>query len=332
MVYMMNNINYDNRAKELFNTAILAGELLAKYGAETYRVEETMIRILSLASNGRGEAMATLTGFSVSFNNTKYGYINAVRRISDRRQRFDKIILVNEISRKLCNGEIALSEAHKKLEEINKEKDKIKEIKKNIGLTFQYPENQLFEETIFKEISFGPKNLGIKDDELEERVKKAMEMVEMDYTTYKDRSPFTISGGEMRRVAIASILSIDPEVIILDEPTASLDPLNKKSLLKLISKLHLHYHKTIVLVSHNMEVIAELAQRIIVMDKGKIVLDNNPKQIFQNHVEELESIGLSLPQITYIMHKLKKIGKPVDSGILTLEEAKNEILRVTKRI
>jgi len=216
--------------------------------------------------------------------------------------------------------------------DINKEKDKLKEIRKNIGLTFQYPENQLFEETIFKEISFGPKNLGIKDDELEERVKKAMEMVEMDYTTYKDRSPFTLSGGEMRRVAIASILSIDPEVIILDEPTASLDPLNKKSLLKLISKLHLHYNKTIVLVSHNMEVIAELAQRIIVMDKGKIVLDNKPKKIFQNYVEELESIGLSLPQITYIMHKLKKIGKPVDSGILTLEEAKNEILRVTKRI
>ena len=216
--------------------------------------------------------------------------------------------------------------------DINKEKDKLKEIRKNIGLTFQYPENQLFEETIFKEISFGPKNLGIKDDELEERVKKAMEMVEIDYTTYKDRSPFTLSGGEMRRVAIASILSIDPEVIVLDEPTASLDPLNKKSLLKLISKLHLHYHKTIVLVSHNMEVIAELAQRIIVMDKGEIILDNHPRQIFQNHVEELESIGLSLPQITYIMHKLKKIGKPVDSGILTLEEAKNEILRVTKRI
>jgi len=216
--------------------------------------------------------------------------------------------------------------------DINKEKDKLKEIRKNIGLTFQYPENQLFEETIFKEISFGPKNLGIKDDELEERVKKAMEMVEMDYTTYKDRSPFTLSGGEMRRVAIASILSIDPEVIILDEPTASLDPLNKKSLLKLISKLHLHYNKTIVLVSHNMEVIAELAQRIIVMDKGKIVLDNKPKKIFQNYVEELESIGLSLPQITYIMHKLKKIGKPVNSGVLTLEEAKNEILRVTKKI
>ncbi len=216
--------------------------------------------------------------------------------------------------------------------DINKEKDKLKEIRKNIGLTFQYPENQLFEETIFKEIAFGPKNLGIKDDELEERVKKAMEMVEMDYSIYKERSPFSLSGGEMRRVAIASILSIDPEVIILDEPTASLDPLNRKSLLKLISKLHLHYNKTIVLVSHNMEVIAELAQRIIVMDKGKIVLDNTPKKIFQNYVEELESIGLSLPQITYIMHKLKKIGKPVDSGVLTLEEAKNEILRVTKKI
>ena len=214
--------------------------------------------------------------------------------------------------------------------DINKEKDKLKEIRKKIGLTFQYPENQLFEETIFKEISFGPKNLGIKDDELEERVKKAMEMVEMDYSIYKERSPFSLSGGEMRRVAIASILSIDPEVIILDEPTASLDPLNRKNLLKLISELHLHYNKTIVLVSHNMEVIAELAQRIIVMDKGKIVLDNTPKKIFQNYVEELESIGLSLPQITYIMHKLKKIGKPVDTGVLTLEEAKKEILRVKK--
>lgn len=214
--------------------------------------------------------------------------------------------------------------------DINKEKDKLKEIRKKIGLTFQYPENQLFEETIFKEISFGPKNLGINEDELEERVKKAMEMVEMDYSIYKERSPFSLSGGEMRRVAIASILSIDPEVIILDEPTASLDPLNRKSLLKLISELHLHYNKTIVLVSHNMEVIAELAQRIIVMDKGKIVLDNTPKKIFQNYVEELESIGLSLPQITYIMHKLKKIGKPVDTGVLTLEEAKKEILRVKK--
>jgi len=214
--------------------------------------------------------------------------------------------------------------------DINKEKDKLKEIRKKIGLTFQYPENQLFEETIFKEISFGPKNLGINEDELEERVKKAMEMVEMDYSIYKERSPFSLSGGEMRRVAIASILSIDPEVIILDEPTASLDPLNRKSLLKLISELHLHYNKTIVLVSHNMEVIAELAQRIIVMDKGKIVLDNTPKKIFQNYVEELESIGLSLPQITYIMHKLKKIGKTVDTGVLTLEEAKKEILRVKK--
>jgi energy-coupling factor transport system ATP-binding protein len=215
--------------------------------------------------------------------------------------------------------------------DINKEKDKLKEIRKKIGLTFQYPENQLFEETIFKEISFGPKNLGIKDDELEERVKKAMEMVEMDYSIYKERSPFSLSGGEMRRVAIASILSIDPEIIILDEPTASLDPLNRKSLLKLISELHLHYNKTIVLVSHNMEVIAELTQRIIVMDKGKIVLDDHPKQIFQNYVAELESIGLSLPQITYIMHKLKRMGKPVDSGALTLEEAKNEILKVTKK-
>jgi energy-coupling factor transport system ATP-binding protein len=215
--------------------------------------------------------------------------------------------------------------------DIHKDKNKLREVRKNIGLSFQYPENQLFEETIFKEIAFGPKNMGIKGDSLIDNVKKAMKMVDLDYSIYKERSPFNLSGGEMRRVAIASILAIDPEVIILDEPTASLDPQTRNRILRLIKDIFKRYSKTIVLVSHNMEVIAELAQRIIVMDKGRIVLDNSPKNIFRNNVTSLEQIGLAIPQITSMMHKLRKMGKPIKPDVLTLEEAKNEILKIVKK-
>jgi energy-coupling factor transport system ATP-binding protein len=215
--------------------------------------------------------------------------------------------------------------------DIHKEKKKLKEIRKKIGLSFQYPENQLFEETIFREIAFGPKNMGIKDEKLIENVRRAMEMVDLDYSIYKERSPFNISGGEMRRVAIASILAIDPEIIILDEPTASLDPQTRNKLLNLIKDIYNRHRKTIILVSHNMEIIAELAHRIIVMDKGKIVFDNSPKNIFRNNVAKLEEIGLAIPQITSIMHKLKRIGKPVKSDVLNLDEAKNEILKAIKK-
>ena len=215
--------------------------------------------------------------------------------------------------------------------DIHKDKSKLKEIRKRIGLSFQYPENQLFEESIFKEIAFGPKNMGIYDNQLSKQVRKALEMVDMDYEFYKDRSPFSLSGGEMRRVAIASILAIDPEVIILDEPTASLDPQSRFNLLKLIKKLHQKYHKTVILVSHNMEVIAELTHRILVMEKGRIVMDDTPRKIFQKFIEPLESIGLALPPITYTMHCLELMGKPVRSGILTVEEAKDEILRLVDK-
>ena len=215
--------------------------------------------------------------------------------------------------------------------DIHKERKKLKEIRKSIGLTFQYPENQLFEETIFKEIAFGPKNMGIKDDQLEKKVRKAMGMVGLNYSIYKERSPFSLSGGEMRRVAIASTLAIDPEIIILDEPTASLDPQSRYGLLKLTRELHQRYQKTIILVSHNMEVVAELAQRILVMEKGRIIMDDTPRIIFQDFADQIESIGLALPQITSIMHKLKKMGKPVNSGVLTIEEAKDEILKLTNK-
>jgi energy-coupling factor transport system ATP-binding protein len=215
--------------------------------------------------------------------------------------------------------------------DIHKDKNKLKEVRKIIGLAFQYPENQFFEETIFQEIAFGPKNLGISDDKLKEMVKKALEMVGMDYYAYKDRSPFSLSGGEMRRVAIASVLAIDPEVIILDEPTASLDPQSRDKLLAVIKNLYQRYKRTIILVSHNMEIIAELTKRLIVMEKGRIVMDDTPRKIFQESIEKLESIGLSLPPVIYLMYKLKKIGKPVTSGILTIEEAKEEILKLIKK-
>ena len=215
--------------------------------------------------------------------------------------------------------------------DLHKDRNKLKEVRKRIGLAFQYPENQFFEETIYKEIAFGPKNLGISDDKIKDMVKKALEMVGMDYYLYKDRSPFSLSGGEMRRVAIASILAIDPEVIILDEPTASLDAQSRDKLLAVIKNLYQRYNRTIILVSHNMEIIAELTRRLIVMENGRILMDDTPRKIFQESIEKLESIGLSLPPVTNLMYKLKKIGKPVNSGILTVEEAKEEILKMVKK-
>ncbi len=215
---------------------------------------------------------------------------------------------------------------------INKDKNTLREIRKKIGLTFQYPENQLFEETIFKEVAFGPKNMGIENHLLEQKVMKALEMVKMDYHHYKDISPFCLSGGEMRRVAIASILSLEPEIIILDEPTASLDPLNRRELLKIIKELHHTFHKTIILVSHNMEVVAELAERLLVMEKGEIIMDDKPRTIFEEYARTLENIGLALPSVTSIMHQLRQMGRPVNSGVLTINEAKKEILKLAKRI
>ena len=214
---------------------------------------------------------------------------------------------------------------------IHHNKQKLREIRRKIGLSFQYPENQFFEETISKEIAFGPKNMGITGKELEGRIKTALEMVCLDYNTYKNRAPFYLSGGEMRRVAIASILAIDPEILILDEPTASLDPQSCNRLLAVITNLYRRYKKTIIMVSHNMEIIAELTQRIIVMEKGEIIMDDTPKNIFQHSIQRLEKIGLSLPPVTHAMYELKKMGKPISSGILTVEEAKKEILSLIKK-
>jgi len=203
---------------------------------------------------------------------------------------------------------------------------KLRDIRKKVGLVFQYPEHQLFEETIYKDIAFGPQNLGLSESEVEERVREAMEFVKLPFDELKDRSPFELSGGQRRRVAIAGVFAMKPEVLILDEPTAGLDPRTRDELLQEIKVLHNKYKNTVILVSHSMEDIAKLVDRIIVMHRGKIALLGSPREVFQK-VEILESIGLGVPQISYLIRALKSKGIELREDIFTVEEAKEEILK-----
>ena len=206
---------------------------------------------------------------------------------------------------------------------------KLTDIRKKVGLVFQYSEYQLFEETIERDIAFGPTNLKLSKEEIKNRVKKAMEMVGLDYETYKDKSPFDLSGGQKRRIAIAGVIAMEPKVLILDEPTAGLDPKGRDDILGQIRQLHDKYGMTIVLVSHSMEDVAKLAEKIIVMNKGKVVLTGTPKEVFKE-VDILEEIGLGVPQVTYLMKELIKKGFDVSDEAYTIEQAKEEILKFFK--
>ena len=203
---------------------------------------------------------------------------------------------------------------------------KLVEVRKRVGLVFQYPEHQLFEETVFKDIAFGPINLGLKEEEIEIRVKEAMDLVKLPYEAFKDRSPFELSGGQKRRVAIAGVLAMRPEVLILDEPTAGLDPRSRDEILEQIKQLHEKYNSIIILVSHSMEDIAKLVDKIIVMHRGKVALTGEPREIFKQS-DVLESIGLGIPQITDLVNRLKDLGIYLREDIFTVEEAKEEILK-----
>jgi len=205
----------------------------------------------------------------------------------------------------------------------------LKEIRQKVGLVFQYPEHQLFEETIYKDIAFGPKNLGLGEKEIETRVKKAMELVGLDYYSLKDRSPFELSGGQKRRVAIAGVLAMKPEVLVLDEPTAGLDPRGRDEVLGRIQGLYEEEGITIILVSHSMEDIARLVNRIVVMHEGKIAMEGSSKEVFKQ-AEKLEQMGLGIPQITTFMRQYKRKGNEVRDDIITVEEAKEEILKLIR--
>lgn len=200
-----------------------------------------------------------------------------------------------------------------------------KALRAKVGLVFQYPEHQLFETDCFKDVCFGPKNLGLSQKEVELRAYEALKQVGFD-DDYFYQSPFDLSGGQKRRVAIAGVLAMKPEILILDEPTAGLDPKGREDILGLIKKLHDEVGITIILVSHSMDDVADYVGRIIVMNKGRVVFDDVPKEVFR-HRQELESIGLAAPQVTYVMQELKASGFDVDIDVTTLDEAKNEILR-----
>lgn len=204
------------------------------------------------------------------------------------------------------------------------------EIRKRIGLVFQYPEYQLFEETVAKDVAFGPRNLGLSEEEIEERVKEAIELVGLDYEVFKDRSPFDLSGGQKRRVAIAGVIAMRPEVLILDEPTAGLDPKAHKDVLMMVEEVHWRTGNITILVSHNMADIARLCDNILVIDGGKVVTVGTPKEVFA-HRQELSAVGLDLPPITQLTEALRQRGMDIPDTILSVDEAAEEIAKALGR-
>lgn len=200
----------------------------------------------------------------------------------------------------------------------------MKELRSKVGLVFQYPEHQLFEMDVFTDVCFGPRNLGLSQEEIEDRARRALALVGMDESFYK-KSPFELSGGQKRRAAIAGVLAMEPEVLILDEPTAGLDPKGRDEILDEVAALQEERRMTVVLVSHSMEDVARYVGRILVMNQGSVRFDGTPKEVFRRY-RELEEIGLAAPQVTYIVQKLRAEGMMIPEDVTTIEEAKTEIL------
>lgn len=215
-------------------------------------------------------------------------------------------------------------------EDIDTEGYDKKLLRSKVGLVFQYPEHQLFETDVFSDVCFGPKNLGLSKKEVELRAYEALKLVGLE-DEYFYQSPFDLSGGQKRRVAIAGVLAMKPEVLVLDEPTAGLDPKGRDEILDQISKLKKETGITVILVSHSMDDVAKYVDRIVVMNKGSILFDDIPKEVFK-HYEELEQIGLAAPQITYIMKDLRDHGYDVGKDITTVDEAKEEIKNYFARL
>lgn len=202
------------------------------------------------------------------------------------------------------------------------------EIRKRVGIVFQYAEYQLFEETVEKDIAFGPQNLGLSEEEVQERVKKAMSDVGLDYDQFSQKSPFDLSGGQKRRVAIAGVIAMHPEVLILDEPTAGLDPGGRDEIFELIKSLHENNAMTIILSSHSMDDMAKLVNTLMVMNKGRLELMGEPREIFKDHSEMLKGIGLDIPQVLELAIKLRKEAKfNIRTNVINISEIKEEILR-----
>ena len=204
----------------------------------------------------------------------------------------------------------------------------LRQLRTQVGMVFQYPEHQLFETTVFEDVKFGPKNQGLDEKEQDIRAYEALNLVGFDEKLFL-ASPFELSGGQKRRAAIAGVLAMKPAVLILDEPTAGLDPKGRDDILNLVKDMHEKRHDTVILVSHSMEDVANYVDRLIVMDSGKPIFDGTPREVF-THYKELEKIGLAAPAVTYVMHDLQAAGLPVDTSATTVAEARDEILRMLK--
>ena len=213
--------------------------------------------------------------------------------------------------------------------DIWEKKKEIRKVRFRVGMVFQYPEYQLFEDTVIKDIGFGPRNMGLSQDEVNQRVMQAVDFVGLDHALL-EKSPFDLSGGEKRRAAIAGVIAMDPDVLVLDEPTAGLDPQGRDHLLSQIKAYHKQRQNTVILVSHSMEDIARVADRVLVMNESKVFLFDETAKVF-SHAKELEQIGLRVPQVTKIMMKLHENGYPVDPAVFTLEQAVKEILPLVQR-
>lgn len=209
-------------------------------------------------------------------------------------------------------------------QDINAQGVKKAAIRKQVGLVFQYPEYQLFEETVEKDVAFGPGNLGLSPEEIDLRVRRAIDLVGLDFEEMRHKSPFELSGGQKRRVAIAGVVAMEPKVLILDEPTAGLDPDGRNQILSQLKRLHQNYAMTTILVSHSMEDVADLADVVIVMHNGRVVMTDTPRVIF-SRADELEAIGLASPQVTYLVRRLNERGFDLPSDIIHVEEAAEAI-------
>lgn len=213
-------------------------------------------------------------------------------------------------------------------EDINADKTKLKSVRQRVGVVFQYPEHQLFEMTVFKDVCFGPENLGLEKEEIEKRAREALDIVGLGSEFY-EKSPFELSGGQKRRAAIAGILAMKPKVLVLDEPTAGLDPRGREEILSAVKQMHQSLGITVILVSHSMEDVARFVDRIIVMHRGKVALTGTPREVFSQSAE-LEKIGLAAPQISYVMKGLKEKGYDVPEDIYTVNDAVKALYHLLK--
>ncbi len=226
---------------------------------------------------------------------------------------------------KVQEGEIEVFDI--KLTNAKKPKPDLRKLRSNVGMVFQYPEYQLFEDTVYKDVAFGPKNLGLDEEEIAKRVKEAIELVGLDFEAIKDRAPFELSGGQKRRVAIAGIIAMKPKVLILDEPTAGLDPNGKEQILTLITHLKKNCSSTIIVISHDIDEITRFATRLIVFNEGRVAFDMPMNELFK-HQQELVEMGLDIPLAVKIANDLKARGVAIQDGVVTVEDLIKEIVRL----